>query len=89
MWDPSTGTVKSLLDRNPFEIGTAFFYDSHVMMINQDTELILYGGRLANAAKNEIWKYNIAGNSWQNLSVSMQHSRAGHLVFQLPSGFSC
>ena len=89
VWDPSTGTDKTLLVKNPFEVGTAYFYDSHVMIINQGTELILYGGRLANTSKNEIWKYNIASNTWVKLSVSMQQARAGHLVLKMPSGFSC
>ena len=89
VWDPSTGTVKTLLEKNPFEVGTAYFYDSQVKIINQGTELILFGGRLANTSKNEIWKYNIASNTWVKLSVSMQKARAGHLVLEMPFGFSC
>jgi len=64
LWNPKTREVELLWDEIPPEEGGSGGLEfAEMLPINDGSELILYGG-YHGSFKDDIWKYNVATNSW-------------------------
>jgi hypothetical protein len=80
VWNSFDGTVKTMTNLLPQEIGRLNSLDTNVMTsINEYTELVITGG-WATDFISEIWKYTYASNSWQKLG-NLQTARNAHIAF--------
>jgi len=65
VWNSFNGTVRTVIDVLPQEVGRGLSLDSHVMTsINDYTELVITGG-WDNGFVSDIWKFTYASNNWQ------------------------
>ena len=82
IWNSFDGTVKTIINVLPQEVGRANSLDTNMMTsINDNTELVITGG-WASVYFSEIWKYTYASNSWQKLG-NLQTARNAHLALVL------
>ncbi len=80
VWNSFDGTVKSIINVLPQEVGRDKSLDRNVMTsINDNTEVVIIGGYAA-GFRSEIWKYTYARNSWIKLG-NLQTARNGHVAF--------
>ncbi len=79
VWNMFDGTVETITNMLPQEVGKTYALDKNVMTsINDNSELVITGG-WANGFTSEIWKYTYAGNSWQKLG-NLQTDRNAHIA---------
>ena len=82
VWNSYDGTVKTITNVLPQEVGRSNPLDTNIMTsINDNTELVITGG-WASVFISEIWKYTYASNTWQKIG-NLQTARNGHLAFLL------
>ena len=80
VWNSFNGTVRTVIDVLPQEVGRGLSLDSHVMTsINDYTELVITGG-WDNGFVSDIWKFTYASNNWQLLG-NLKTARNGHIAF--------
>jgi hypothetical protein len=80
VWNSFDGTVKTIINVLPQEVGRANPLDTNIMTsINDNTELVITGG-WASYFISDIWKYIYVTNIWQKLG-NLQIARNGHLAF--------
>ena len=81
VWNPQDGTIELIVDEFPPIISIP---NGHARMvsINEESDLLLYGGNYNGTTMNTIWKFSGSTNSWSEFGT-MLTSRDDHLVLPI------
>jgi hypothetical protein len=87
VWNPVDGTITTIVNEMPMEIGHTYpYHKSKLISVNKNTELVFFGGWSDNYI-TEVWKYKYVGNQWELLG-NIQTGREAHIVIPV-TGMKC
>ena len=81
VWNPQDGTIELIVDDFP-HITSIPNGHARMVSINEESDLLLYGGNYNGTTMNTIWKFSGSTNSWSEFGT-MLTIRDDHLVLPI------
>jgi len=68
IWNPVDGSVQTIAALLPQEkINQQPLLAAKMISIENNTEVVFFGGKISNNYISEVWKYTYSNDSWQQL----------------------